>query len=93
MGLRADDRLVAMAGERFHPAGWAEISAVCTEPGLQGRGLGRRVVRSVVAGVRARGAEAFLHVMTTNTGAIRLYEAMGFEVRREIPVTQVSRQP
>lgn len=90
VGLREDGRLVAMAGERFHPTGWTEVSAVCTDPQLQGRGLGKRVVGSVVAGLRASGAEAFLHVMTTNAGAIRLYEAMGFEVRREIPVTRVS---
>ena len=90
VGLRMEGRLVAMAGERFHPAGWTEISAVCTDPQLQGRGLAKRVVRSVVDGIRASGSEAFLHVMTANTGAIGLYRAMGFEVRREMPVTRVS---
>ena len=31
LGIRRDGRLVAMAGERMHPPGWTEISAVCTD--------------------------------------------------------------
>lgn len=84
VGIREDGRLVAMAGQRFHPDGWCEISAVCTHPDYQGRGLGARVVRTVVASVRAAGSQACLHVMADNTGAIRLYEALGFEHRREM---------
>ena len=32
IGIRQDDRLVAMAGERFKVNGYTEISAVCTLP-------------------------------------------------------------
>jgi hypothetical protein len=40
LGLRsADGRLIAMAGERLHPAGWTEISAVCTDPAHRRKGL------------------------------------------------------
>src|SRR5206468_470100 len=31
IGLRRDGELIAMAGERVHPEGWTEISAVCTD--------------------------------------------------------------
>jgi hypothetical protein len=31
LGIRRDGRLVAMAGERLHPQGWTEISAVCID--------------------------------------------------------------
>src|SRR5437588_2041096 len=32
LGIRRNGALVAMAGERLHPPGFTEISAVCTDP-------------------------------------------------------------
>ncbi|MFC8734522.1 GNAT family N-acetyltransferase [Luteimicrobium sp. NPDC057192] len=84
LGFRREGRLVAMAGERVQPPGWTEISAVCTDPDHRGQGLAARLVRAVVHGVRERGDEAILHASATNTGAIRLYERLGFEVRRPV---------
>ncbi|GAA4252079.1 GNAT family N-acetyltransferase [Dactylosporangium darangshiense] len=81
LGLRHEGALIAMAGERTRPPGWTEVSAVCTDPAYRGRGLASRLVRAVVHGVRARGERAFLHSAATNTSAIRLYEALGFELR------------
>jgi ribosomal protein S18 acetylase RimI-like enzyme len=81
LGIRRGGRLVAMAGERMHPPGWTEVSAVCTDSAYRGQGLGARLVRAVVAGVRARDESAFLHAAATNTGAIRLYESLGFRLR------------
>ncbi|MFI7358151.1 GNAT family N-acetyltransferase [Streptomyces avidinii] len=82
LGIRHEGRLVAMAGERMRPAGWSEISAVCTHPDHRGRGLAGRLVRAVAAAARERGDSPFLHAAASNTGAIRLYEAMGFTLRR-----------
>ena len=84
LGLRHDGTLVAMAGERLHPAGWAEISAVCTDQAWRGRGLATRLVRAVGAGIAARGEIPFLHALTANTTAIRLYQDLGFRHRRTI---------
>jgi predicted GNAT family acetyltransferase len=42
-----------------------------------------RLVRAVAAGIRARGETPFLHASAANTNAIRLYEALGFTVRRQ----------
>lgn len=84
LGVRRDGRLVAMAGERMHPPGFTEISAVCTDPAYRGQGLATRLIRAVAAGVRERGETPFLHAASDNTGAIRLYEAMGFAVRRSL---------
>lgn len=81
LGIRVDGRLVAMAGERFRPDGHVEVSAVCTDPEWRGRGLARRLVLAVVAGIRAEGAVPFLHVADGNP-ARALYEALGFAVRR-----------
>ena len=54
-GWRADGRLVCMAGERMHPGNWSEISAVCTAPDHQGRGLAASIVGSLVNDIRAGG--------------------------------------
>ncbi len=82
VGVRRDGQLVAMAGERMRPVGWAEISAVATHPDHRRQGLGELLVRVVAAGIAARGETPMLHAAADNTGAVRLYEAMGFSVRR-----------
>jgi ribosomal protein S18 acetylase RimI-like enzyme len=82
LGIRRHGVLVAMAGERLHPEGWTEISAVCTDRAYRGRGLATRLVRAVAAGIRARGETPFLHTGAANSTAIRLYRSIGFELRR-----------
>lgn len=85
VGVRDDaGRLVAMAGERLRPPSWTEVSAVCTTPDARGRGLAELLVRDVAARIIERGDQPFLHVAASNTGAIRLYERLGFVVRREV---------
>ncbi|MER7176159.1 GNAT family N-acetyltransferase [Streptomyces mesophilus] len=81
LGIRREGRLVAMAGERMHPPGYTEISAVCTDEDFRGQGLGTRLVRAVAFGIRERGEIPFLHASTENVGAIRLYESLGFRRR------------
>lgn len=83
LGIRRGGNLVAMAGERLHPPGWVEISAVCTDEAYRGQGLATRLIRAVAAGIRDRGETPFLHASANNTAAIRLYLALGFTLRRE----------
>lgn len=85
LGIRRGGALVAMAGERLHPPGYTEISAVCTDPAYRGQGLATRLVRAVAAGIEARGETPFLHTTATNTNAIRLYQSIGFTPRRRTP--------
>jgi ribosomal protein S18 acetylase RimI-like enzyme len=92
LGIRRDGRLAAMAGVRMRPPGWAEISAVCTAPDFQGQGLGTRLVLAVAAAVRDRGETPFLHAAASNVNAIRLYEALGFRLRRNVSF-RVARAP
>lgn len=87
LGIRRRGALVAMAGERMRPPGWAEISAVCTDPAYRGSGLAARLVRALGAVVRGRGDVPFLHVATYNTAARRLYDHLGFTLRRPMPFT------
>ncbi|MFJ9966100.1 GNAT family N-acetyltransferase [Streptomyces avermitilis] len=89
LGIRHRGRLIAMAGERLRPPGWTEISAVCTHPDHRGRGLATRLVRAVAAGIRERGDIPFLHAAAGNTTAIRLYESIGFTLRRRTESVRV----
>jgi ribosomal protein S18 acetylase RimI-like enzyme len=82
LGIRREGALLAMAGERLHPPGWTEISAVCTDPAYRGEGLATRLILAVAHGIRERGETPFLHTGAGNTNAIRLYESLGFRLRR-----------
>jgi ribosomal protein S18 acetylase RimI-like enzyme len=93
LGIRRDGALVAMAGERFHFDGWREISGVCTAPSHRGEGLASRLVGALIDGILARGERPFLHVLTSNAGAIRIYERLGFHVRRDVTVTAMRAGP
>ncbi|GAA4584688.1 hypothetical protein GCM10023194_25190 [Planotetraspora phitsanulokensis] len=55
LGIRRHGTLVAMAGERLHPTGWTEISAVCTDAAFRGQGLASRLILAVAASIRPRG--------------------------------------
>jgi len=93
LGIRRGGALVAMAGERMHPPGYTEISAVCTDPAYRGQGLAARLVRAVAAGIKARGEVPFLHAAATNTGAIALYEKLGFVIRKQTTFSAVRTPP
>jgi ribosomal protein S18 acetylase RimI-like enzyme len=83
-GIRRSGTLIAMAGERLHPPGFSEISAVCTDADHRGQGLATRLVRTVAAGIRRRGETPFLHAAGNNANAIRLYASIGFTLRRRL---------
>jgi predicted GNAT family acetyltransferase len=82
LGIKENGQLIAMAGERLKPPGWTEISAVCTDPDHRGKGLAARLIRAVGHEIRQRGEAPFLHAAASNTNAIRLYEQLGFSLRR-----------
>jgi ribosomal protein S18 acetylase RimI-like enzyme len=87
-GYFEGERLVAMAGERMHVGPFREISGVCTHPDFQGRGMARALMGHLIALQRSRGQISFLHVMSANQGARRLYEQLGFSNYLE-PVVRV----
>lgn len=89
LGIRRGGELIAMAGERMRPPGWSEISAVCTDEAYRGQGLAARLVLAVAHLIRARGDVPFLHSAAQNTGAIRLYESLGFTLRRHVEFSRL----
>jgi predicted GNAT family acetyltransferase len=90
LGIRDGGTLVAMAGTRMHLPGYTEISAVCTDDEHRGRGLAKVLVGRMVDEILGRGETACLHAVTTNTPAIRLYETLGFSIRREMDFALLS---
>ncbi|MES2290768.1 MAG: GNAT family N-acetyltransferase [Pseudomonadota bacterium] len=81
-GIRDNGRLVAMAGERLQVPGFSEVSGVCTHPDARGRGYAVRLMKFVAAQIEARGETPILHSYSANTGALKLYESLGFATRR-----------
>ena len=88
-GVKQDGRLIAMAGERLKQPGFTEISGVCTHPDYQRQGLGRELCKTLMARILDRKERPYLHVFSNNTGAIKLYERLGFRIRKEIHVAQL----
>lgn len=77
-------RLAAMIGERLGTDTHTEMSAICTHPDFNGRGYARRLTAFLTNDSLARGRMPFLHVSHENTRALRLYERMGYALRRDI---------
>lgn len=83
-GIFEGAELVAMAGQRMHPEGYAEISAVCTHPDHAGKGYARHLLLRQVDHIRRNGEVPILHVKADNARAIGIYESLGFEIRTRI---------
>ena len=91
IGIRDGGRLVAMAGERSCAGAFHEVSAVCTHPDVQGRGLARGLIGRVVNRMLRVGETPYLHVDSRNPRAIDLYVALGFVRRAEYPLLHAQR--
>lgn len=93
VGVHQGDRLAAMAGQRVAPPGFTEVSAVCTHPEFRGRGYAQLLVAAVASAIHERGEIPFLTSYTHNTNAIRVYEAVGFAIRRTLHLVVVLPHP
>lgn len=82
VGIHVDGRLAAMAGQRLAPTGFAEVSAVCTHPDFRGRGYAQALVAAVTRNIHSEGRMPFLTSFEANTGAVRIYQRVGFVHRR-----------
>lgn len=83
-GIFQEDRLIAMAGQRLHAFHYSEISAVCTHPDHLGKGYGTALMRNQAERIISGGGIPFLHVRKDNLNAIRIYEQLGFDIRKEM---------
>jgi len=92
IGVFEGERLVAMTGERLRLDGFGEVSAVCTHPEFQGRGIAKALVSVIGSEIVARGEVPFLQAYTTNAAAIATYRRVGFEPRRNLTFTMLQRR-
>lgn len=77
----ADGSVAAFASGAYNPKSRiAFLDILAVRPGLQGKGLGREMLRAFCDHVRGLGAEFVdLECLTDNEAGNRLYESEGFE--------------
>lgn len=92
VGVFDGERLVAMTGERLRLDGFGEVSAVCTHPDYQGRGLAKALVSVIGSEIVARGEVPFLQAYVSNVAAIAAYTRLGFAPRRNLTFTTLQRR-
>jgi ribosomal protein S18 acetylase RimI-like enzyme len=90
-GIYQQGRLAAMIGERLGTESTQEMSAICTHPDFAGRGYARRLTAMLTNETLQRGRLPFLHVSHENPRALRLYEQIGFRLRRDVPFWSLQR--
>lgn len=82
LGIRCQEKLVAMAGERLKVPGHTEVSAVCTHPEHTGKGYAGILMAEVMKRIRDRGETPFLHARQDNVRAVAIYKRLGFRERK-----------
>ena len=83
LAARVGEMVVGYGGIAFvagPPQAEAEIHTIGVDPALQGRGIGRALLRGLLAVADRRHATVFLEVRTDNEAARALYESEGFAV-------------
>jgi predicted GNAT family acetyltransferase len=85
-GIFEGDELVAMTGRRLQPLPYMEVSAVCNHPDHLGKGYASRLIQHQLRLIKAEGSIPFLHVLITNTNAIKVYQKLGFVTRKEMNI-------
>jgi ribosomal protein S18 acetylase RimI-like enzyme len=85
-GIFENNELIAMAGQRFQPWPYVEISAVCTHPDHLRKRYASALLTEQIRLIQAVGLIPFLHVRADNYSAISAYERIGFTKRSEMYV-------
>jgi predicted GNAT family acetyltransferase len=83
-GIFEGSQLIAMAGQRFQPRPYVEISAVCTHPDHLRKGYASALLSHQIGLIQAEGFMPFLHVRADNYSAIQAYERLGFSTRSKM---------
>lgn len=90
-GIIKEGKLVAMAGERLTMDGLTEVSAVVTAAAYTGRRYAQQLMSHIHKKHQDENVVSFLHTGSTNERAIKIYELLGYQKRRLIPVHKIKR--
>jgi len=91
-GIFKNDELIAAAGERMQMNDFIEVSAIVTHHDHAGQGYAKQLTAHIVNIIFNQGQTPFLHVLETNTRAIKLYEKLGFTTRRKISFWNITKK-
>ncbi len=83
VGAYVDEHLIGYAGLAVvgrAPHAEAEVHTIGVDPAHQGSGVGRALLRALLARADAQRATTFLEVRTDNEAAIGMYRKHGFEI-------------
>jgi ribosomal protein S18 acetylase RimI-like enzyme len=90
-GILKNGELIAVAGERMKMNDFVEVSAIVTHPDHTGQGYAKQLIAHTVNNIFNQNKTPYLHVVENNTGAIRLYEKLGFTTRRKISFWNITK--
>ena len=83
-GIYQNGHLIAVTGERMKMNFYTEVSAVVTHPEHLRKGYAKQLIAYATRKIFDENKIPYLHVADTNAGAIKLYEGLGFRIRRKI---------
>ncbi len=81
IGIREKGNLIALAGERMRLPHFTEVSTICVHPDHRRLGHAQGLIVALVEQINERNETPFLHVLSSNSVAISLYEKLGFSIR------------
>ena len=90
-GIFKNNELIAVTGERMKMDKYVEVSAVITHPNHTGNGYAKQLVAHTVNNIFSQNQIPYLHVAGTNIAAIKLYEKLDFQIRREISFWNITK--
>ena len=83
-GIYRDKKLVAVCGERMSMHQFTELSGIVTMPNYRGKGFAKQLIAHSSQQIFDQQKTPFLHVLSSNHTAIKLYQSLGFRTRKEI---------
>ena len=87
-----DGEAVGLVSGQIDDAGVGHIGAMWADPGIRGKGIGRRLLQQVMTYLQDNDAHTIeLTVTETNRPAISLYQSAGFEFTgNDVPLRETS---